>query len=311
MRLLILLGAIFFIVASQSLAGDKEDVAALAKVSKDAEVHTVAVYEPKKEEIGPDDIVAWKKLFDALLDAKNAQAQAVRAHLSKRGEKFLGQKELIEEVIARPRERTSDGVELRDEILGMIRRALEDPTFWDAPAFAKVPRSPLAKQLIALGEKRSQWQTARLNWEFISAALPGALAEFPTDYRTVRVRVRSDKDIVLVLSGHRPTRWDVEVTPGSRVVGIISCGYWAQHIEVYENPVKTPPVVHRTYYNPNGTRRNYERGLEEFGTDQQKSPEFAAFVKGVKNLTGKEFASFQGGYRPKPKEEPFLVPPKK
>jgi hypothetical protein len=108
-------------------------------------------------------------------------------------------------------------------------------------------------------------------------------------------------------------RWEVTVKPGGKVVGIVLCGNLAQELEVFENPIDDIPTVYRARERPDGSDRHRTGGAYFDGYDKT-SKDWPAFVAGVKDVTGKEFnqlASFQGKRTPGPKDEPFLIPPKK
>lgn len=296
----------------QSSDEDAETHKLFAKAVERAEIHSVAVYESIEARFKPSDVTDWPKLIVQLQEGKSLAHSILTRDLPNEIDKLLSKKGIIEEVApARPGPPSSNENILKGGISAHFTNLLRDRELYSATAFKAYKLSDLARKYVALGAKRTAWQTAQLNWELITLTFPKCIADASPNLWTVRVRVRSEKDVILVLAGTTAIRWDVEVTPGSRVTGVILCGYGPQDIELYENPVKNPPIIHRAHYSTTGATREYKKGEERFGTYEQEGKEFVKFVNGVKGLTGKEFASFQGGYRPKPKEEPFLVPPKK
>ncbi len=307
------------ILLTAKVKADEQELEIQASIRKAAgrsEVHAVGLYQPVHYKFTKKDVTDWPKLIRALQERKTMPVKVVLDFFSENAEKLLARDNILEGLttyrIGQPLPPVFD---LQDEIVKGFNLILERNNFYQLEPFKNVSLGENTKSLIALSEKRTAWQTARMNWELLATIFPIAVLEFPTDYQTVRVQVRAEKDVVLVLSCHTVCRWDVDVKPGSKVTGLILCGHAAQKAEIHENPIEVP-ILYRATKGPDNIPRQFMKdgkllAAKSFGAYGEKDKDWNNFVAGVKEATGKDFTSFQGGYQPKPKDEPYIIPPKK
>jgi len=114
------------------------------------------------------------------------------------------------------------------------------------------------------------------------------------DNRPGRVDVlikKGDVPITLVLCAYEPVEWHVKVEDGTVITKVILSGYHKQRVIGVEAPV---------------TSMSYdERSPGYFYAFERNSEEYPHLVKRLREITGKEIASFQGVYNPK--RVPFVV----
>jgi hypothetical protein len=297
---------------------EAETEAALLKAAKTAELHGVAVSQPAVNGFDSDKgVKEWPKLIEKLRDSKDKSVVRVREYIPKRVLEFAA-KDGVMEALARAQPGQYDPMEVpfvRGDFYDGYRKLLNDRDFYSEEAFKEVKLDDEAKRLIALGKKRTVHEVALLHWRIMQAIFPDSIPNVPLGFRTIRVQVRDEKDVVLVLSCHTRCRWEVDVKPGAKVTGVILCGYHAQEVELYENPVKAP-VVYRAGYAQDGTcqldtAKNFD-GYTVYSSrpEPEASKPRRQFEAGVKELTGKgEFVSMQR--ESNPKSEPYIIPPKK
>lgn len=202
---------------------------------------------------------------------------------------------------------------MRSDFVGAIEEILDESELFDAEEFAGVALDDETKRLVGLGKKRTAHELSVMNWRLLAATFPGLFPDVPAGFRTIRVQVRDDKNVVLVLSCSMACHWQVDVKPGCKVTGVVLCGGRAQEVEFFENPVDAP-VVYRSAHDPYGARRlkpgdEYFDGHELRGRPDKKFEVREKFEAGIKKLTGKcEFVSMQR--ETMPKKEPYIIPPK-
>lgn len=288
---------------------DADAVAAVRKAAEKADVHVIGVSSPAISHFQEQDVTDWPKLALALREHTSAPARVVWNCLPEKIGELLTDKAVLEELqnagSVRPTER------VRTLRTG-VRNTLNDIIFnrsdlYQVDAFKDFALEDGTKALIDLGHKRTAWQTSRMNWELLATIFPDSVAPVPPRLMTVRIEVRGGNDTALVLSSSGACRWEVDVKPGSKVTGIVLCGGRAQEVHVRDNSVKAP-VVYRARDNPDGMPRDGR--ANSFGGYDDKHKDWPKFVAGVKETTGKALDSFQGVGTPKPKDGPFVVPPK-
>jgi hypothetical protein len=114
---------------------------------------------------------------------------------------------------------------------------ISKPKFDDAKAFADVKLPKAVKELVELGDKRTLFQTQRLNRELLDVLFPDCIAATPRDFQTTSVTVRAGKPVVLVLTSYQQCRWSVTVERGAKVAAVFLFGNSAQELEGTEAPV--------------------------------------------------------------------------
>lgn len=281
----------------------------LRLVAQNAEVHAVGVGGPLIAKLRQEDVKDLSGLVDALRRRKGPAAR-VWELLPEKIQKILAADDIMQRVydfegiplVGRPP--APEVLTLKGGLPFEFTKILDRADFYAEEAFKGVDLDKEAKDLLALGEKRTAYQTARLNWLLLRAAFPTSIREIPPTFRTVRVKVAKGKDVVLVLSSYLGCRWEVEVEKGGKVVGVLLCGSDPQEVA----GVDDVPLVYRAYYGPDG-KRVIRPGYKSFGGYDGKSDNWKKFVEGVKEVAGKEFDTFQGGERPGPKDEPYVIRP--
>jgi hypothetical protein len=175
---------------------------------------------------------------------------------------------------------------------------ISKPKFDDAKAFADVKLPKAVKELVELGDKRTLFQTQRLNRELLDVLFPDCIAATPRDFQTTSVTVRAGKPVVLVLTSYQQCRWSVTVERGAKVAAVFLFGNSAQELEGTE-----APVDYGAWELPNGK----ESGRENLWFGTEDAPQYKQVKQLVKDKTGCEVASFQKAHTA-PKE-PFVVKP--
>jgi hypothetical protein len=187
---------------------------------------------------------------------------------------------------------SGETVGLKSKVAWGLTGLLDRSDFYTEEAFKGAFLEKDVKEAVALGERRTPCQTARLNWDLLSATFPTVLPRAPADFRIVRVKVLAGQDVILVLSGSEMCQWVVEVEKGAAVTKVILCGYYTQELTGVN-----APVIYRAYFGPDGKRTK----VKYFRAYNTKDPTFERFTEAAKELTGKDFTSFQGQYQPKGK----------
>lgn len=271
----------------------------LENLPADAEVHAVAVSEPVFAALSYKEITDWQGLVKALR-AKDGPAAYISKLLPESAHEVLTEdveKGKIDDPKRLPILRRK--VELR--LSTGLTQALQDHVFYDADAFAKVELPKSVKELVALGDKRTTFQTERMNRELLVLACPKCIAPTPADFQTVRVTVKPGKPVVLVTSSYSQCRWVVTVEKGANVVGVVQIGNFAQEVTGTD-----ASVVYAAGRRPNGEKGptiGFNAHVENDGLD------FKRVKATVKQITDREFTKFQGKYQSE--KEPFVVTPGK
>jgi hypothetical protein len=257
----------------------------------------VAVSEPHFRGVSDEEITDWQGLVKALRSKDGPRAH-IRKLLPKSSDEVL-----TEEV-----EMGKLGDEVRPilvkakvtwRLMVDLSRAIRDKVFYDKDVFAKVELTKSLKELVELGDKRTVFQTERMNREILSLLFSDFLAETPTDYHTVHVTVKPGKPVVLVFSSYWQCRWNVKVEKGATVAGVVLFGNYAQELTGTD-----APVVYRAGRLPNG-KRGPTSGFNAY--KETDDPSYKRIKEEVKEITGKEFTTFQGLYQAGP--APFVVTP--
>lgn len=290
---------------------DAEAVEAVRKATERGEVHAIGVSSPGISSFTNKDVTDWPKLVLALRERKNEPTKVVWSFLPEKTEELVTSDDILEELRnPQPGQPISErALKLKMGVTDALHKMIfSRDTLYQANAFKDFALEDSTKMLIARAEKRTAWQTSRMNWELLATIFPGSIASAPSQLMTIHVRVDNEKDTILVLSSYMPCRWSADIKPGSKVTGIVLCGHHAQEVTVVNNPVQSP-IVYRARDNPDGSPR--ENGSGHFYGYDKKHKGWSKFVAGVKEITGKEFASFQGVNVPETKDGPhFVVPPK-
>jgi hypothetical protein len=277
---------------------DADVVAAVRKAAKTSEVHGLGLYGPTNYRL--DDVSDWPKLVTAIR-TKSGPGGRVWEMLSKDTQKLVADDKNFER-LNDPNPRISHVNPIKAPVASDLRKMIDNPDFYTKEAFKGIALTKEMKEAIALGKKRTSLQTAKLNWALLDKAFPGCFPAIPDRFRTARVQVFAGKDVVLVLSSNENCRWEVTLREGAKVTGILLCGYHAQEVAGVD-----APTVYRCYYGPDGVTLAYPNGYF-YGYDKKKDT-FPDFLKSVKNITGKDFTSFECYNRPQPGDESFTIRP--
>jgi hypothetical protein len=295
--LLAALGASLVGAADPPAKAEDKQEAAVRKAAEKAEVHGVGVYGPEHSRLGH--VKDWPLLAE-ILRTKRGPAGRVWELLSDESRKRLSDDALVLNLRAEDRGQNP----IRGSVAAELRKIQDNPDFYTAAAFKDVPLTKDLKDLIALGKKRTAYQTALLNYALLDKALPGCIPELPDNFRTIKVDVLAGSDVVLVLSSYERCRWKVSLREGARVTGVVLCGYHAVEVVGVD-----APTVYRAYYEPDGVTV-FRGGTKYLFGHDEKQEEFKELLAGVKEITGKEFTKFQGEARPGPFSEPYTIRPK-
>jgi hypothetical protein len=272
---------------------------AIRRAAKEVEVHGVGVSEPAARGIGVSDVTDWPALVRAIRDRRGPGGR-IWELLSKETRDLLTNDKVVDR-LGDPNPPVEVAT-LRFLVAMDLTKILDRTDFYTEEAFRAVFLNKDLKAAIALGPKRTPHQTACLNRALLAAAFPDVVTPIPPRFQTVRVQVVAGKDVVLVLSSYNACRWEVEVRPGGKVAGVVLCGYHTQEVTGVD-----APVVYRAYYRPDG--KPLREGDKYFYGFDVKDPSFKDFAAAVKELTGREFTTFQGEYTPGPFSEPYTVRP--
>lgn len=205
-----------------------------AKVPKDAEVHVVTIREPFYKCVTKSEILDWQKL------ATNLCADSPLArHLRKCGSGDIGENlaDELQQLNLGLQERKAAETILRARLSAETYLMISRPKFYDAKAFADVKLPKAVKELVELGDKRTLFQTKRLNRELLDVLFPDCIAATPRDFQTTSATVKAGKPVVLVLCSYQQCRWSVTVEKGATVAAVFLFGNSAQELEGTEAPV--------------------------------------------------------------------------
>ena len=266
-------------------------------VPADAEVHYVAVYQPLSSGLTSEDVTDWLGLVKALR-AKDGPAAYVRKQLPEAADELLTD----EAAMGRMGGRCPNQV--RDVVRGRLARALGQgvrrSTFYDKDVFAKVKLTKNLNALVALGDKRTVFQTEHMNRELLSLVFADYIAETPADYHTVRVCADQLLRAVAELDHARERR---PLLGGDHPPCLITRGGHQHHR--FAGLHGHAPIAYRAGIYPDGTKGPVN-GFNAYKQDE-KEPSYRRIKAEVEEHTGKGFASFQGQYQSG--TEPFVVTP--
>lgn len=291
-----LCAALLALVAAGHTRAAEPKWATFADLPVDAEVHAVTISEPFFRGVSPEEISDWQGLVKALR-AKGGPGAHVRKLLPEDAE---------EQVVNEQAEMGKlDGVDpigvppaARLALSRLLDEATRTGSFYDEKALAGVELSKAAKELVALGGKRTVYQNELLNREVLAAAFGACVAPTPADFHTARVTVKPGKPVVLVLSCGCQCRWEVNVEKGATVAGVVLFGSGAQELTGTD-----APVIYASKMLPNGK----PSPAPAASARKQTGREYEQLAAGVKAMTGRDFTTFQGQY--KAGDQPFVVKP--
>jgi hypothetical protein len=264
-------------------------------VPKDAEVHYVAVSEPRFPGFTEAEITDWQGLVKALR-VKDGPAAHIRKLLPKTSDEVLTDE--VEKGKFRDFNPAVVGGVVKIRFVIDFQATIRKTVLYDPKVFADVELPKHVKELIDLGEKRTVFQTSRLNREILSLVFPKCIAPIPDDFQTVHVTVKAGKPVILVLSASQQTHWKVKLEKGGTLTRIILLGSYAKEVSGTH-----APIDYMAGLLPNGKRT----GFETFNAMKMETVEYERLVKLVKEQTGKELTSFQAHYQSE--KEPFVVTP--
>lgn len=291
MRVLLLLLVGVLQGASHSSAGD----APFDKVPKDAEVHVVAVRAPHLQGVSEKEILDWHELA-LQLTADTQHAIQVRKCCSLRIGKDVADE--LQKMNAGLRSREGAQAGLTARFAMDLSFGISKPNFYDTTAFAGVKLPKAVQELVELGDKRTTFQTQRMNRDLLHVLFPKCIAPTPRDFQTARVTVKAGKPVVLVLTSYQQCQWVVEVEKGATVSGVFLFGSHAQAVKGTD-----APVYYGALLSPDGKLSGHTH-LNFFS---EKAPEYESAKQFVKDKTGCDVASFQKATEAK--AEPFVVKP--
>lgn len=271
-------------------------------------VHVVALYEasPKAHFRGldsPAHRVDWEALGAALVAHRDRPApnpgKRIWLGLSEEAQEIAQDESLCQRMNAeverlRWRGGDKDAEASRASLrLGIsLTTVVERRDFYQARAFDGLELDEEVQQLLDRRKELSPLELVMLNWRLFEAVFPEAVQpmEFDLARATVPVRVvATEKPITLVLCSHESILWDLQLDEGANIERVIVSGYRFQGVKGTDAPV---------------TYRMYDRFVTEaregdyfFAYKADDEEEYAKVVEGVRDLTGKEIATFQGRYR--------------
>lgn len=187
-----------------------------------------------------------------------------------------------------------------NQLTSALQGALRQTDFYDEKSFAAVTLDDEGKQLVKQRAKLSLLESWVLNRRLLEASFPEAVkkSEFSLDRATVPVRVtRTKAPITLVLCSYESVRWVIQADKGARIEKVIVGGYHLQAVSGTD-----APITYRVYEHP-------ERPMAEpryFYAYKQDQESYPKLVEALRQLTGKEIATFQGRYSYE-KGAPFVV----
>jgi hypothetical protein len=281
---------LFILCCFSALAGQ-----AAEDVPKDTEVHYLAVYEPRFPGLTRDEITDWQGLVKALR-VKDGPAAYIRKQLPKTSDEVLTEEVENGKIGKKHPEIVAQFV--KHNLAVDFQKSMRTKLFYDPEVFGKLELPKHVKDLVDLGEKRTVFQTSRLNRELISLIFPKCIAPTPDDFQTVHVTVKAGKPIILVLSASQQTHWKVKVEKGATITRIILLGSYAKEVSGTD-----APIDYMAGLLPNGKRT----GFETFNAMKIDTTEYERLTKLVKEQTGKALSSFQA-YNHSEKE-PFVIKP--
>lgn len=149
-----------------------------------------------------------------------------------------------------------------------------------------------------LGDKRTTFQTQRMNRDLLHVLFPECISPTPRDFQTARVTVKAGKPVVLVLTSYQQCQWVVEVEKGATVAGVFLFGYHAQAVKGTDAPV---------YYGALQSPDGKQSGHTNLTFSSEDANEYKQVKQIVKDKTGCDVTSFQKATEAK--AEPFVVKP--
>jgi hypothetical protein len=274
-------------------APDRDEIA-VREAAKRAPIHAIGVSTPKIHSVFADDLADAQKLAEGLRKS-NGPGHRFHQFLSDDVKLKLQDDKLVAGL--NNQRMSQDATTLRLGMLHDLTKMLVQPGVYTEKAFEGVELGKEAQALIALGEKRTIHQTARLNRYLFAVGLPDGLKPPPPGFLRVRVQVVGEGETILVLTCHTLCEWDVKVDKGAKVGGVILGGYAYQSVRGID-----APIVRRVRTASDGNR--IER-LDYLDCWKMKGDDYAKYAAAVKKIVGHELTSFHGEYSPK--EEPIIV----
>jgi hypothetical protein len=268
-----------------------EKLPTFEKLPDDVEVHAVTIAQPLHSGLSREEITDYRGLVKALR-AKEGLGAHIRKLLPSAEKVLTAEAEMGLGVAgdapdARAAEREVTWLLARD-----LGQTLRMKALYDREVFAKVELPKSVKELIDLGDKRTTFQTESLNRDLLALAFPKHIPPTPDGFQTASVTVKPGKPTVLVLMSSRQCQWKVNLEKGAKVVGVILCG-GAQDVTGVD-----APVLNRATTLSNGKRSPVGVGTAH----EQQGLDYERVSKAVKEMTGRDFATFHAV------KEPTLVP---
>jgi hypothetical protein len=173
--------------------------------------------------------------------------------------------------------------------------------FYEEKAFAGIALPQEVQKLLKVKE-RSLLESRMLNRRLFELAFPRQVAQeaFTLESITVPVRVLATPEpITLVLCSYESVRWKITLDAGARVEKVLVGGYHISEAFGVDASI--------TYYLYDSRERRKEEP-RYFYAYQRDGPEYLKFEETLRQLTGKEISTFQGGHGSEPAG--FVVPAK-
>lgn len=290
--------ASFFVFVSTAITSSADpEPKKFENLPTDAEIHLVAVSEPLFPGLSEEEVTNGLGLVKQLRE-KEGEATHIRKLLWKVADEVLTDEVAAGRIEDWPVARVNRFVKHRLSVA--FSQTLRTKSLFDKDAFAKAELPPAVAELVKLGDKRTTFQTQRLNRELLTLVFPNCIAQVPDDFQTVYVTVKPGKPVVLVTSSSYQARWKVTVEKGATVAGVIQFGNTAQEVVGVD-----APIIYRAAVRPDGTK-GPTNGFNAFKQDDNE-PSYKRIKAEVKEYTGQDFTSFQGKYQAT--KEPFVVKP--
>lgn len=271
-------------------AGDER----FANVPKHAEVHVITVREPFNKGVSESDILDWHQFALQLCDDTPRARHVRKCCTDKFGDDLVRE---LQNTNLRVRKFEDQGIIVTRQLSFELYVAISKPNLYDAKAFAGVKLPKAVQELVDMGDKRTTFQTHRMNRDLLNVLYPECISPTPRDFQTARVTVKPGKPVVLVLCSHHQCHWIVNAEKGATVAGVFLFG-GAQDVVGTDAPTHYGAVIH-----PNGKQTGH--GNLWFGNED--APQYAKVKRLVKDATGCDVASFQKAYSAP--ESPFVVKP--
>ncbi len=271
--------------------------AKLENLPPGVEVHSVGIYEPRHRGLEAAEITDYRALVTALRGKDQPGA-----HLRKLIR--TGPVDVLTEAVEMGIvEGAQDARQAEQRVTWHLSRnigqAARGKVFYDKEAFAKLELPKSVREMIELADRRTPFQTERLNRDLLALAFPKCIAPTPTDFQTADIVIKPGRPVVLVTSSYSQCRWNVTVEKGAKLLGVIQFGGGAQAVSGTD-----APIVYRAAILPDGKRATTSSANV---WKEEDTPAFKAFRSEIKAISGQDYTSHQGMYQAD--GTPFIVKP--